>query len=272
MSLSAAGQHDGFLLCQDSFSPCYLTDSSSQHHQCCRRWRYFLASTLPTFARHHEALVSQKTKFQSKGQANFVHSIAPAAAQNARSRTRRVLHFTLAPPQSTCIFANDITQGNSNVPGQIGYPATHRGYDLATGLGSVNAANLVANWKNITFASSKTTLQLSPSPVSIVHGQIVIASATVAPLSGSDTPTGDVSLLTGGSQTVNLGMLNAGAISTAIFTLPGGSYSVTASYGGDSKFSPSTSTPVPVVIFAEPSTTALLIARPKLDPLHIHHL
>ena len=250
VSLSAAASHDGYLLCQDGIC---LTDSTG------RLINAFVvggtSASTPTFAAIM-ALVNQKTNSR-QGQANFV--LYPlAASQNAANCN------SSGPPQSTCIF-NDITQGNSNVPGQIGYPAT-QGYDLATGLGSVNAANLVANWKNITFASTKTTLQLSPSPVSIVHGQSVTASATVAPLSGSDTPTGDVSLLTGGSQTVNLGMLNAGAISAAIFTLPGGSYSVTASYGGDSKFGPSTSTPVPVVVAAEPSTTALSTLDRNLTP------
>jgi hypothetical protein len=254
VSLSAAASHDGYLLCQDGIC---LTNSSGQLINA-----FVVGGTsasTPTFAAIM-ALVNQKTNSR-QGQANFV--LYPlAAVQNAGPNAANCI--STAPPQSTCIF-NDITQGNSNVPGQIGYPATP-GYDLATGLGSVNAANLVANWKNITFASTKTTLQLSPSPVSIVHGQSVIASATVAPLSGSDTPTGDVSLLTGGSQTVNLGMLNAGAISTAIFTLPGGSYSVTASYGGDSKFGPSTSTPVPVIVTAEPSTTTLSTLDRNLAP------
>src|SRR6202049_3877956 len=224
VSLSAAGLHDAYLLCQDGIC---LTDSKGQLINA-----FVVGGTpasTPTFA-GIMALVNQKTNSR-QGQANFV--LYPlAASQNAANCNAS------GPPQSTCIF-NDITQGNSNVPGQTGFPAT-QGYDLATGLGSVNAANLVANWKNITFASTKTTLQLSPSPVHIAHGQSVTASVTVAPVSGS-TPTGDVALLTAGAQTINLGMLTNGALSAPTSTLPGGSYSVTASYGGDAKFGPSTS-------------------------------
>ena len=46
--------------------------------------------------------------------------------------------------ESNCVFY-DVTAGNNNVPGQAGTNAV-KGYDLATGLGTVNAANLVASW------------------------------------------------------------------------------------------------------------------------------
>jgi hypothetical protein len=235
-------------LCQDGVC---LTDSTG------RLINAFVvggtSASTPTFAAIM-ALVNQKTNSR-QGQANFV--LYPlAASQNAANCN------SSGPPQSTCIF-NDVTQGNSNVPGLIGF-AAGQGYDLATGLGSVNAANLVANWKNITFASTKTTLQLSP--VNITHGQSVTASVAVAPVSASGTPTGDVALLTAGAQNINLGMLNNGALSAPISTLPGGSYSVTASYAGDPKFGPSTSTGVPVVVTAEPSTTTFSTLDGNLIP------
>jgi hypothetical protein len=142
--------------------------------------------------------------------------------------------------------------GNNNVPGQTGASAAV-GYDLATGWGSVNAANLAANWKNVTFRSTLTKLQLSSA--NLTHGQPVTASVTVAPGVGTGTPTGDVSLLAGGSQAVNLGNLSNGAVSGAVDSLPGGTYSVTASYGGDSTFGGSISTGVPITISPESSST-----------------
>ena len=250
VSLSAAGQHDGYLLCQDGIC---TTDSKGQLINA-----FIVGGTsasTPTFAAIM-ALVNQKTNSR-QGQANFV--LYPlAAGQNTASCN------SSGPPQSTCIF-NDVTLGNSDVPGQTGFPAGV-GYDLATGLGSVNAANLVTNWRNITFASTKTTLQLSPSPVSITHGQSVTASVTVAPVSASGTPTGNVALLTGGSQTINLGTLTNGALSATISTLPGGTYSVTASYGGDATFGPSTSPGVTVTVAAEPSTTTFSTLNGSLIP------
>src|SRR5258706_1808778 len=248
VSLGAAASHDGYLLCQDGAC---LTDSNGQLINA-----YVVGGTsasAPAFAAIM-ALVNQKTNSR-QGQANFV--LYPiAAGQNTSNCSAS------GPPQSTCIF-NDITQGNTSVPGQAGF-AAQPGYDLATGLGSVNAANLVASWQNITFASTKTTLQLSP--IAITHGQSVTASVTVAPVSATGTPTGDVALLTGGSQTINLGILNNGALSVPISTLPGGTYPVTASYGGDATFGASTSTGVSVTVASEPSTTTFSTLNGGLVP------
>lgn len=249
ISLSAAGLHDGYLLCQDGIC---LTDSTGQLINA-----YVVGGTsasTPTFA-GIMALVNQKTNSR-QGQANFV--LYPLAASQSAANCN-----SSGPPQSTCIF-NDITQGNSDVPGQTGFPA-QPGYDLATGLGSVNAANLVANWQNVTFAS--TTTQLQVSPVSITHGQSVTASVTVAPVSASGTPTGDVALLTGASQTINLGILSNGAVLAPISTLPGGSYAVTASYGGDATFGASTSAGVTVTVASEASSTTFSTLNGGLTPV-----
>lgn len=247
ISLSAAGLHDGYLLCQDGVC---LTDSKGQLISA-----FVVGGTsasTPTFAAIM-ALVNQKTNSR-QGQANFV--LYPlAASQTASCKSS-------GPPQGTCIF-NDVTQGNSNVPGLTGFPA-QAGYDLVTGLGSLNAANLVANWQNVTFAATTTRLQLSPA--NITHGQSVTASVTVAPVSVSGTPTGDVALLTGGSQTINLGILNNGALAVPIATLPGGTYSATASYGGDVSFGASTSAGVTVTVAAEPSSTTFSTLNGGLAP------
>jgi hypothetical protein len=239
VSLAAAAGHDGFLLCQDGAC---ITDSSG--HLINAFVVGGTSASAPSFA-GIMALVSQKTGSR-QGQANFV--LYPlAAAQNGANCDAS------AGPQASCIF-NDITQGNNNVPGQAGASATP-GYDLATGLGSLNAANLVSNWANVTFRGSSANLQLSPT--SITHGQPVNVSVSVSAASGTGTPSGDVALLAG-SQAINIGNLTAGTISAAVTTLPGGSYSVTAAYGGDGTFGSSVSNAVPVSVTAEPSTTTLV--------------
>jgi hypothetical protein len=238
VSLDAAAGHDGYLLCQDGIC---TTNASGQLINA--ELVGGTSASTPTFAAIL-ALIAQKTNSR-QGQANFV--LYPlAAAQNAANCS------STSPPQSQCIF-NDITVGNNNVPGQTGFPATV-GYDLATGWGSVNAANLAANWQNVTFRSTVTSLQLSSA--ALTHGQPVTASVTVAPGVGAGTPTGDVALLAGGSVGVNLGNLSNGTISETVETLPGGTYSVTASYGGDGNFGASISTGVPITIDPETSSTA----------------
>jgi hypothetical protein len=236
ISLDAAAGHDGYLLCQDGIC---TTNATGQLVNA--ELVGGTSAGAPTFAAIM-ALIVQKTNSR-QGQANFV--LYPlAAGQNAANCNAS------APPQSQCIF-NDVTMGNNNVPGQTGFPAT-AGYDLATGWGSVNAANLAANWGNVTFRSTLTSLHLSPA--SLTHGQPVTASVTVAPGTGSGTPTGDVSLLAG-SQAVNLGSLSNGTISGMVEALPGGTYSVSASYGGDGTFGASTSSGVPITINPETSST-----------------
>src|SRR5271156_1375816 len=66
------------------------------------------------------------------------------------------------------------------------------GFDLATGLGSVNAYNLATLWKTITFSSSVTTLGLGQT-TGIAHGSGV--SVTVNVTGASGTPTGDVAFI-----------------------------------------------------------------------------
>jgi hypothetical protein len=238
VSLDAAAGHDGYLLCQDGIC---TTNASGQLVNA--ELVGGTSAAAPTFAAIM-ALIAQKRNSR-QGQANFV--LYPlAAAQNPANCN------SSSSPQAQCIF-NDVTVGNNNVPGQVGSPAT-AGYDLATGWGSVNAASLAANWQNITFRSTVTTLGLSST--NLTHGQPVTASVGVAPSVGAGTPTGDVSLLAAGSVGVNLGNLGNGTVSASVPTLPGGTYSVTASYGGDATFGGSISTGVPVTINPEASTTA----------------
>lgn len=237
VSLDAAAGHDGYLLCQDGIC---TTNANGQLINA--ELVGGTSASAPTFAAIM-ALIAQKTNSR-QGQANFV--LYPlAAGQNAANCNAST------PPQSQCIF-NDIAQGNNNVPGQIGFPAA-AGYDLATGWGSVNAANLAASWQNITFRSTVTNLQLSST--NLTHGQATTATVSVAPGIGTGTPTGDVALLAGGSAALNLGNLSNGTVSGPVETLPGGNYSVTASYGGDSTFGASNSTGLPITISPEASTT-----------------
>ena len=142
-----------------------------------------------------------------------------------------------------------------------GYNTTS-GYDLATGLGSVNANNLVTKWNTVTAGSKGTVTSLTISPVTspIPHGTAVPISITVAPNpASSGTPTGQVSLITSTGESAGsfaLGTNGSIAPGTTANLLPGGNYTVTAHYAGDGLFAPSDSTPpVSVTVTPEPSKT-----------------
>jgi subtilase family serine protease len=219
------------------------------------------------------ALINQNNGRQ--GNANPVlYKIAATAGQSCNSSTEALVG-------STCAF-NDVTKGNNSVPcvgnspncsskttGTNGVlvstasPTTPAwmattGYDLATGLGSVNVTNLATQWPLAvgTFHSTTTSLMLNggTSTVNITHGTAVTAKVTVTSTSG--TPTGDVSLIAPTAVNGGIGNspLSGGTVTVTGVILPGGSYSVNARYAGDNTFAASTSTPgVPVVVGKENS-------------------
>ena len=166
---------------------------------------------------------------------------------------------------------HDITMGTNQEPCTAGTPdcttgeltgyAAGPGYDLATGLGSVDANALVTNW-NSRSNGTATTTTLTPSSTSFVHGTAVTLKVGVTGSGG--TPTGDVALLTDSPLPSNQGefllTLASGAASGSFNTLPGGSYNIYGNYGGDGTFAPSTSSKTAITVTAEASTLNLQVS------------
>jgi hypothetical protein len=212
------------------------------------------------------ALVNQQMG-GPQGQANYV-LYRLAASENFSQCNGS---STSSSPATNCVF-NDTTSGNNCVPGETGYPSsctTYKsaaGYDLATGLGSVNISNLVTNWNAASFNATTTALSMSPTP--ITHGAAVTADIAVTGNSGM--PTGDVSLLTPNHGVPLCTALNActlipgngstANLSVTTHLLPGGSYSIQANYAGDANFAPSLSGPTAVVVIPESTTTTVTVA------------
>lgn len=149
-----------------------------------------------------------------------------------------------------------VSTGSATTPGWT----TATGYDLATGLGSVNVANLATQWPIAVgkFTATTTSLKVNggTSTVNITHGMGVTVAVSVTPSSG---PTGDVALI-GPNPPVNVNggigelTLSGGSASASGVILPGGSYNLNARYAGDDTYAASTSTPgVPVVVSKENS-------------------
>ncbi len=221
------------------------------------------SASAPTFA-GIMAMVNQKMQ-SPQGNANYM--LYPLAAQPEASCN------STGTIGSSCIFY-DVTTGTiampcltgstdcvTNVVGDqngvlSGYSAT-AGYDPATGLGSVNAFNLVNNWSSIGFQPTVSTLSLNPT-TQITHGSPVNVNITVAPQTGNGTPTGQVALLASTGPGAGTFTLANGSVSATTGLLPGGSYTVTARYAGDGEYAASNSSPgVPVTVNPEPSTTTL---------------
>ncbi len=119
--------------------------------------------------------------------------------------------------------------------------------------------------------ASSTTLQASATQ--ITSGQTVIFTAAVSPQGGSNVATGTVTFLDG-TITLGTASLNAGGMATLATTLPAGTDSIVASYGGDSKDGSSVSSAVSVTVAAvvsaplgpEPTTTTLSASSTAVLP------
>jgi len=139
------------------------------------------------------------------------------------------------------------------------------GYDMVTGLGTVNVNNLATNWGSASTIPTTTTLTLSPT-TGITHGVLenVTVGVTVKATIGSGVPTGDVSLIASLAANTTQGVdefpLVNGAVATAkTQNLPGGTYMVHAHYSGDGTNAPSDSPPVQVTVTSESSQTFIVI-------------
>src|ERR1700676_4092691 len=148
------------------------------------------------------ALVNQKTG-QRQGNANFVlYKLAQQQFVAATACTSQASPL----PAAGCTF-NDVTTGTIVMPcakgstdcttsnaadkyGLLNGYNAGAGYDLATGLGSVNAANLVGNWAagQAAFRASATTLSITPT-TGLTAGQAPFPTVniTLTPTRGAGT-------------------------------------------------------------------------------------
>lgn len=214
------------------------------------------------------ALVNQQTG-QRQGNANYV--LYGLAAKETTISSCNSSSFTTpgTPLPATCTFY-DITKGNNSVACDAGSPNCSNagssgygvivsgvtvdngnpafkavaGYDLATGLGTINVGNLLANWS--TFSRTVPTVTLGSVSQS---GQTITATATVSPAPTGTAGTESVSLVALASATgpmlgtIGPFTLTSGTASIPSTLLPVTTAYVEASYGGDATLAANTSTP-----------------------------
>src|SRR6267154_716360 len=224
------------------------------------------------------ALVNQQTN-QRQGNANPVlYALAAKAGSSCTSNASAVTN-------TTCVFY-DIAKGNNSVACQGGTPNCSNksttanqfgilttatggstpafnataGYDLATGLGSINVANLLSAWAAVANRTSSATTLTSTTTFPITHGTNATFTVSVAPT----TATGDVSLIASppGTPIMQVAVgpftLINGSVTFPTNLLPGGTYPVLAHYAGDATFGSSDShPPMNVSVNVEPSKSAL---------------
>ena len=157
---------------------------------------------------------------------------------------------------------HDVTVGNNSVycasgtpncannaggyPFETGYDTT-AGYDLATGIGSVDITQMLNYWSSST-GSAKATITVKPDATSIPVDQTL--QVAVAITGGASTPTGTVTLTGGGYNSFSESLVNG----SYTFTIPSGSLNAGSDtllvlYSGDENYaSSSQSAPVTVTL------------------------
>jgi Pro-kumamolisin, activation domain/Bacterial Ig-like domain (group 3) len=212
-----------------------------------------------------------------QGVANYVY-YALAAAQNDTTCNST----NMIPPNDantlSCAF-QDIQQGNTYICGtstctsssgtKIGW-AAGVGFDLASGLGSMNAYNVATQWSTVSFASTSTSLN---APTGGAHGAAVTLSGTVSPDPGG----GDVGFIVaagevgdpvnpntgafvypGAFATVDNGCGSPGCFSVTLNNLPAGTnYNITARYAGNGTYASSYSAAQQISVATEATNVTI---------------
>jgi uncharacterized protein (TIGR03437 family) len=151
--------------------------------------------------------------------------------------------------QSAPTAFHDITSGGNTVTctqgspecssGAFGYQAGP-GYDLATGIGSIDVNNFVSQWSSATNAVSVT---FSVCPAQGTLNDTFQLTATVLAANGSGTPTGAVDFSNGSIPLASVPLDSGSGQPTASFSLSGsslggvGNFNLVAQYRGDAAFS-----------------------------------
>lgn len=187
---------------------------------------------------------------------------------------------------------NDVTEGNNEVPcfaGSVAVPPSTLctvtdpndifgvlpgfnagvGYDMASGLGSVDVSHLADAWgaatSNLAATQTKATL-VGTGP--FTFGTPISFSAQVTPVQGSGVPSGFVAVLDENSPTgsaVGSAELNAGSAQVSGNGLIPGAHSLVAHYGGNGTFAESTSGSVKLTVNQAPTTIAITPSRTTIS-------
>ena len=245
-----ASVHDAYFGCMAAYGACGPLNGSF----------YFVAlagtsSSAPSMA-GIAALVNQKT---GSAQGNLNPNLYRLAATPGNN----VFHDVTATSSgvgscavTTPSMCNNSTPSPSGLAGGLSGYSVGAGYDEATGLGSINVANLLANW-SVGTTTATVTSSLNP----LASGASVTLTATVT-TNGLNTPTGTVTF-TDGATPLGTGTLNGSAqatITTSNLTLLG-QHSITAVYNGDATNNASPTSPA-LMVTVNAATFALTANAP----------
>lgn len=262
VSMSASPEHDGYIVCTNGSCP---TGNAAG-----------IASAVASGSTYGGTSVSSPV---FAGIVTLLNQALGNTGSGAGLGNVNPILYSLAEQQflhgGAAVF-HDITTGSNIVPCsggshcpltppfQFGYEAG-AGYDQVTGLGSVDAYQLISQLSGK--IATTTALNATPAPP-VVLGTSVALTATVKPLFNNHQALGgtvtfaDATLGKLGTATVN----SSGVATITDSTLAATSYSITAAYEGSPSFSGSASSAVPYSVqdfeIAPPNPSTVIVGAP----------
>ena len=230
----AGGDAAAWLVCTDDTTTyqgtTYTLNCTTQNNQIPFTAFGGTSTATPAFA-GILALVQQKTGGRLGQAAKELYDLYNGA--NASAVFHDVTTGNISVPcASTPSVSPDCAKNAAGNYSLTGYD-TSKGYDLASGMGSVDVNNLIKYWGTAT-GDATATVTVSPSVSTLPITQSLTVDVTVAGSGGLGTPTGTVTI-SGGGYTSSAQALSNGSTS---FTIAAGSLAVgtdtlTAIYNGD---------------------------------------
>jgi uncharacterized protein (TIGR03437 family) len=244
VSFAASPDHDGYLVYTEGGLYIYGGTSCGT----------------PVFA-GMAALLNQYLAVQGASAQTGLGNMNPNLYRLAETTTDVFHDVTAGDNIETCV------QGSPNcVDGGLGY-AAGPGYDLASGLGSVDAWRLLSEWSSGT-AAIATTTALTVSPASFLLTDTVTLTATVT---GALTPpTGTVAFFNSMGPVGTGNLVASGQTAVATLSLTGdllapGAGTVGALYSGDAVYAASGTTAAAAVKM--PASGSLVVASISPNPV-----
>jgi subtilase family serine protease len=261
VAFAATPNHDGYLICTQQFTETKGTPTSNPGSSCMVGFRLSTGGDLtvaggtsassPSFGGLVTLLV------QKYGPQGLINPKLYGLAQNPATYANVFHDITTGTNQQPC------TAGTPGcVGGLVGYAAT-TGYDMVTGLGSIDGFELYTAMGTTLPA---TTTSVTASAANVIPGASVTLNAVVA----STTPGSITGLVTFevngadvGSETLTNGAASLSVTASAAGGFNGGANLITAIYSGDAHYSGSSGTTnvgVPSYGLSKTSGNSVIIA------------
>lgn len=245
VALNAAVQHDGYLVCVPNSSTLQSSCANGKYYDANGNFSVFggTSAAAPAFA----GIIAVVERSLGGGRlGNINPNLYGMATYQNGTFYNNIFHDVAAGDnKSPC------TAGTPDCPigGSIGYTAGP-GYDLASGWGSVNAAELANRWTSIPpiagTAKAISSTTLTANPTAGIAGAAVSLTIHVAAASpSSSVPTGSVQILLDGTVVsgATIALSNGNATYSLNTTgLRSGTHNVAAVYTGDGTYSGSKDT------------------------------